>query len=608
MKLSITFDSSRSAAEQARRAHSGPALTPQVANPDQASILRGMQRVVSLKRGQTRMYEAAQTTRLTSDFGVSIASANAQILTSRIAATARARTLERDNPYAARGLNLFQNNVCGDMPFVLEMNLGKKNADGAFIKETDLNDEVKAAWEEAGDMENCTVRRDMTRDECYWQAITALVRDGGVLWREWEAFPNNPFSYAIEPIEIDRLDHWWNRPAVGTNNEIQFGIERDKWRGPVAYWILTRHPGDVFAWSNTPRYRERVPSGDIIFLSDIRTRAGQDVAMPRFSSVITGLHRIDQYDIAEMSAAIAASCFAGFLVRKAQQGTEFQGDEQDNDGNKTYNVEPGTLMELDAMQDFKKWDPTHPTDAYPHFTKQNLRRAAVGLGLSYHSLAEDYESVNFSSVRASLLENRREFKKLQRHIIKNLVKPHFKAWLKYAMLSGKVSIPMSRYDEVCRAAKFIPTRWEWVDPLKDCQANIMSVEAGFDSRQRIVAESERGGEFSDVCREQQEDNDTAEAHKLDFAPTTPTIQKGPPGNAEPGDPASGAEPTPKNGGKQPARGGLSKRTRAVMAALLECDGDEQAQDLVIQAFFKAKRNGKGNGNGHPAGGQAHRSG
>ena len=42
-----------------------------------------------------------------------------------------------------------------------------------------------------------------------------VVRDGGILARHYEGFPNNKFAYAIEPIEIDRLDHYWNRPQTG---------------------------------------------------------------------------------------------------------------------------------------------------------------------------------------------------------------------------------------------------------------------------------------------------------------------------------------------------------------------------------------------------------
>lgn len=571
----------------------GAAFVTPIVRPEHANIIRETQGIEA--KGRRRLYEASQTNRQTADFGVSIASGNAQVLNSFVAATARARTLERDNPYAWRALQLFQNNVGGSEPFKLEVKLGKKDASGKFVKEKDSNEKIKAWWKKTGRKENFTVRQDITRDECYWQAIASFIRDGGIIWRKFNNFPNNDTHYGIEPITIDRLDHWLNRPAVGSNNEIQFGVERNRWRAPVAYHIMLRDPGDVFAFSYSPKYRERVPANEIIHLQDIITRAGQDKAMPRFCSVITGLHRLDQYDIAEMSAAISAACYAGFLVRKVQQGTEFQGDNQSDQGQKEINVEPNMLYELDSMQDFKQWNPQHPVEAYPAFTNQNIRRCAVGLGLSHFALSENYEGISYASGRMSLLENRREFKKLQQHFKENLVRQDFEARLKYGLLSGELDMPMTRYQEICDATDFIATRWEWVDPLKDGQANILNIEAGLDSRQRVITESERGGDTDMVDSEQAEDIDSADAHDLPYGtPEVPVLPAG-----SPTDQTSTAQPPKKNGGKQPprvAKKGLRKSNRQFISELIAAEDDDEKVDAVLLKY--AKRNGNGrNGNG-----------
>lgn len=583
--MKFAFEISRSQLD-VKKGTGGAAFVTPVVQPNHAKMIVASQGLEA--RGRKRLYEAAQTNRLTADFGVSIASGNAQVLNSFPATVARARTLERDNPYAWRAIQLMQNNVGGSEPFKLEMKLGKKSKDGKFVKEKDTNDSIKAWWKRQGRKENFTVRQDITRDECYWQAISAFYRDGAILWRKYNDFPNNDCHYGVEPIEIDRLDHWYNRPAVGTANEIQFGIERNKWRAPVAYHILTRHPGDVFAYSTQPRYRERVPANEVILLQDIITRAGQDKAMPRFSSVITGLHRLDQYDIAEMSAAISAACYAGFLVRKVQQGTEFQGDNQDAQGQKEINIEPNMLYELDSMQDFKQWNPQHPVEAYPAFTNQNIRRCAVGLGLSHFALSENYEGISYASGRMSLLENRREFKKLQQHFKDNLVVPDFEARLRAAMISGELEVPASRYDEVCEAADFIATRWEWVDPLKDGQANILNIEAGLDSRQRVISESERGGDTEQVDSEQAEDIASADAHDLPYGtPEIPDLGKGDP-----------SQPTPKNGGKQPPRTAKKSRTRSLVKDLINAGDDDELIDSVLIKHAGGKRNGHLNGSQH----------
>lgn len=523
---------------------------------------KALQDLHGLNRRMLRMYESAITDRLNADFAVSQTSANAEILTSAIAARSRARRLERDNPYAVSILTAFQNNVAGDDPFRLQMHLGKRNADGEFIEERETNQLIEDWWEDAGMPENFTVRRDMSRLEAYLQAVASLVRDGGILWRKHRAFPKNKYRYAVETLEVDRLDHNFNRPRTGTQNGIQFGIELDEWEGPIAFWILTRHPGDVTGYSGSypgsnGRFRQQISSDEIIALWDIRTRAGQYVGMPRFSSIIQRLHRLDQYDIAEITAAIWASCKPFFLTRKNTSG-DYSGDEQTEAGEKVSVSEPATGEILPDGYEPVLVDPKHPTEAYPAFTKTNLRAAGVGSGIAYHTLAGDLEAVNFSSGRMGENQQRDEFKKLQKHMILNLVRPDFNERLRYAILSGELQVPLGRLEEIQRAAVFHGKRWPYVNPLQDAQADVLRIEKGLDSRQRVVAESDRGGTFEDVCDEQSTDNAFAEDAGLDF-------------NREAGAPVDGEDPAEdppaapaKTGGKKPAARNRFHRRPPVM--------------------------------------------
>lgn len=518
MKLSLELSGGRKG---------GELMVAHVVKPHHAEVIR------SIPRRKVRMYDAAATTNLNLDFPVSISSANAEILVSITASRSRARRLERDNPYAVGIINTFQNNVAGDDPFRLEMKVGSRDAKGAFVEETETNRKIEEWWKEAGLPENCTARRDTSRLELYHQAIAAIIRDGGIIWRHRRGFPKNKFGYAIEALEIDHLDHYWNRPANGTANEIQFSIEMDEYHGPVAYWLLTRHPGDVFAWSNQDKYRERVDAKDIIAFFAMRSRAGQYVGMSRFSSVIQRLHRLDQYDVAEMTAAIVAACKMGFFTKK-ETGDQYVGD-TDEEG-KTMKAEPGTFEELPEGYEFSQYDPNHPVEAYASFTKQNLRGAATGACLAYHTLANDLEGVNFSSGRLGENAQRDEFKKIQKHAITSLVRPHFNENLKYALLSGELELPPSRIDEFIAAAHFHAKRWPYVNPQQDAQADILRIESGLTSRSRVIAESDRGGDVEEVDSEIASDKKVDDLHGLDFSgsdATLPGVPKGQPGEVKP---------------------------------------------------------------------------
>ena len=489
--------------------------------PQHASMMR------TVNSQMLRMFEAAMTTNLNGDFPISITSANAENLVSITGTRSRSRALERDNPYGRSILSTFQNNVVGSDPFRLEMNDGTWSADGLkFVKNVKLNRQIEAAWAEAGLPENCTVMRNMSRLEMDLQTLTAVIRDGGIIHRHYRNFPNNDFRYAIKPIEIDQLDHYYNRPAKGTDNEIQFSVEMDEYSGPLAYHILMRHPGDVYFNSNQPKYRERVPAEDIIALFDLRTRAGQIVGMPnRMASVIRRLQQLDQWQLAHVTAAIWASCKPFFItqdfptamdyvpdyIKTMMQGAENTGQQE---GERTNTVEPGTGEVLAYGQKPVLMDPKFPTEAGPAFVKEQLRGASSGAGVPYHIVGGDLESINFSAGRIGLQEFRDGCKILQRHFILSHRRPHFNAWLKYAILSGKIDAPIERLPELQLAAKFFGRRWPYIQPLQDAQADQVNLQNRTTTRDWIVADNERGGTYLEIAQQTEEDNETDESHGL----------------------------------------------------------------------------------------------
>ncbi|HEV2350811.1 MAG TPA: phage portal protein [Terriglobia bacterium] len=492
-------------------------------SPTGAQRLERSMRVTVGPGRHTRMYQAAQVSRLTSDWPITITSANAEILVSAIAMRSRLRQLERDDDYFRQMLWLLENNVIGEHGLMLRMKM--KTAGGAY--DVDANRKVRQAWHRFMKKENFTVTRSMTGVEAERLATRAMARDGAILFRKRRSFPNS-FFYSLEPIEIDRLDHFWSRPAVRDgDNEIQFGIEYDQYRAPVAYWILTRHPGDVFAWRAGPKYRERVPADEIIALWTIE-RAGQLVGMPLWPSVASRLNHLHKYEESEAIASRVAAAKGGWFER-SNENADYVGP-TDAEGNKLVNTEPGQWEELPLGFKAVPNDPTHPTDAYPYFVKGQLRGAAAGANLPYNSVANDLEGVNFSSIRAGLLEARDGFRYLQRMIREKLVDEIFQDWLPYAMLSGQIDLPITRMKEILAGANWQGRRWPWVDPLKDVQADMLAIQGGLDSRRNVIAEG--GRDIEDVFEEQEEDRKLAQSHGLNFDSAKSAAQPAPPDDDE----------------------------------------------------------------------------
>jgi len=161
---------------------------------------------------------------------------------------------------------------------------------------------------------------------------------------------------------------------------------------------------------------------------------------------------------------------------------------------------------------FTPFDPDYPHQQFGAFVKTCLRGVASGLGVSYNSLSNDLEGVNYSSIRAGVLEDREAWKATQEWMSERFLRRVYLNWLPQALGLGVIlgqggsPLPLSRLDKFSRHT-WRPRRWDWVDPLKDTNANVIAVNNGLKSRQQIIRES--GGDPEQVWSELE-----AEAERL----------------------------------------------------------------------------------------------
>jgi lambda family phage portal protein len=455
-----------------------------------------------------RSYAAAAINRLTNDWSTAITSGDTEIRNDAVKLRARSREMERDNDYIERYFKALINNVLGSSGIQLHMQI--ENTPGVY--DTEANKKISDAWAKWCKKENCTVTGTMSMLDAQQIALRSTARDGGFLVRKVKA-PVNPFNFALQLIEIDHLDYTYSMVLLPNGNEVRNGIELNKWRKPVAYYLWTRHPGDYY--SPQGFQRERIPADEIIHLYR-PTRTEQAAGAPWTATAMLRLHMLGRYEEAELVAAREAACKGGFFTHKTPD--HYEGDSTDANGNQISEMEPGTYEDLPMNTEFIPLDPQHPTQAFPFFQKAMLRGAASGLGMSYNTLASDLEGVNYSSIRAGLLDEREEWKMTQNWFIDDFCEEVFKEWLPLAIMTGQINLPFSKIDKF-ENHEWKARRWPWVDPLKDMEANVLAVEKGFDSRRNII--SEAGGNIETVFKEQGEDKKLAELNKLDFSGQDP---------------------------------------------------------------------------------------
>lgn len=471
-------------------------------------------------------YFAAEYSRVTSSLVSETRHINEIIRWQGHTLLARSRQLSDNNPYAAKFLRMVVNNICGPQPFQLQGRV--KTAKG---KPDDFaNQAIETGWSGWSRPGNCDFIGRLSLNDIYRLAVRIIPRDGECLIRIHEGAQAGPYGIQLQLIDTDRLDYNLNKQLSG-GNVIHAGVEVDANGRTVAYHIAKRRPVQWQAGSMPVEY-ERIPAEQMIHLF-IPLSAEQVRGVPWIYAALIVLHNLGAFEEAAVIAARVGAAKMGFFERDPNYPDDESG-ERDSQGARIMDAEPGTFEELPVGLKFSGWEPQYPDAQVGPFLKAALRGVSSALGVSYHSLGNDLEAVNFSSARAGILEEREEWMQLQNWFIEHACTTIYERWLAMASLSGKLRLngPLSKYSTVY----FQPRRWQWVDPLKDVQANIQAIQWGLKSRTRVV--SEGGEDIEDVFDQLAAENELAAAKGVGITPQAP----------EPAAPAD--EPEPNDGGEE----------------------------------------------------------
>ncbi len=475
----------------------------------------------------SRSYGGASLDRLTADWLAPSTGANQELWSALRTLRQRARQAERDDDYMRRFLALSENNVLGHCGIGLQMKIKQP---GSNTLDKAANDAIEAAWAKWGKKENCTASKSLT-----WIGLQRLVfrsarRDGAALPRKLRGF-NNDFKYALQPLEIDHLDIDYNVSLP--TGEVRMGIQVDQYQAPVAYHIFMQHPGENTKDLRT-KYRVPVPANEMlhVFLPD---RIGQMTGAPASISTMKRLKMLAGYEEAELVAAREGACKGAFIKRAAPDPSAPYSGDTDGQGNYLQNMEPGMTLQGDPGDEYQAIDPTHPTEAYPAFTKSILRAVASGLGISYNALANDLEGVNYSSLREGKLQERDDFRALQQWFIEDFCSPVFEDWLKWSLAMGTITLangsalPLRKFDYF-NQPEWKPRRWDWVDPQKDIEAARVAIGMRIKSRREVIEDG--GGDIEEVDADFENDPVTKDIDTESvYAPNEPP----PPPTQAPGD-------------------------------------------------------------------------
>lgn len=418
---------------------------------------------------------------------------------------ARSRDLARNDDSCRRFLHILKQNVLGHSAIKLQAK--NRTSDGALNE--DWNNAIENEWKRFGSRrrrkgvsESPSACGQLTMREIAWLNLWNRAIDGEVFLQLLPGYPHNQSRYAVRFLNPDLLDASYSRPEKG-GTRIEMGIEIDEFDRPIAYHFDTPKTGR----RSSKAKRIAIPASQIIHIFR-QEYIGQLRGIPDFTAVMKKAKMLNGVHDAVVVGWRVAACKMGFLVPNEEYaGGEIKAADVPTD------LSPGALDLLPRGVGFQGFDPEYPTSTYAEGYKTFMRQMANGLNLSSPTLSNDYSDVNYSSLRQALLEDREGWRCIQAELIDGFYQPLFDEWYSWAVnITGRIREPSSgpALDPV---VVWQPRGWPWVDPLKEVNAQIASINANLRTRQSIIAET-TGADFMDTADELKEEKDALEARGL----------------------------------------------------------------------------------------------
>lgn len=467
-------------------------------------------------------------------------SADMDMLPEKASLDARSRDILRNDAYAASGSAIHKDSIVGE-----EYRLNAKLSSRLLFGKED------SVWEDEANEEIETRFRLYAESSSNWadrqgvNTLTGLVRlaigthlSGGevLATAEWTD-DGRPYASNMLMIDADRLQSPIS--ASIADWKIRNGVERDKGGRPIAYHIRNGHPTDPAYIANrlgdTRRVRRATPWGRPLVLHIYETlRPDQSRGLAAMVTALGEMRMLKHFRRSELERAVIAASYAMSIE------SDFPPEAAALMGGGNADANPyvdgmGEMMQMQAEY-MKHADNIHMTGAKipvlppntklhiqnpgaespagSNFEASSLRHIAAALNLSYEEVSRDYTKTNYSSGRLAegkSLQGMRPRKRLVADGTANFI---YRLWLEEAVNYNDLECfkrrNMPSFYDAQNAD--IYTRCEWIgagqaliDPLKETQADILSIKSGLMTQESAV--TKRGGDWRLVKKQQKRERE-----------------------------------------------------------------------------------------------------
>lgn len=477
---------------------------------------QGSKGLIRRKYRTVRSFDAGKPTRFLADWETSPTPINYQITSVLHTIIARSRAGYQNNPLLKRVVSLMKSNIVGKngVRYVPKVTNNKGELDEDVNRQINdflIDARKKGVLEASGLMSEIDLQNQNVQLKAVDGEFIAIKRLG----------PEFKYGIAYQIIDPMLLPVTLNED-LPNGRKIRCGIELGDYNRPVAYWFIRErkngHPSSVYHPANKDYVR--IEAKWVIHDFDIHF-AGQLRGIPQSAVSLLSVEILRKYIEAELVGARVGAMSAGFFVPH-QDNPEFDGtgsittgDPDDDEGDydpaddelEMEDIEAGSVKIAPAGYDFKPWDLKRPNQAFSDFVKTNIRSVASANDVNYNDLANDYESVSFSSLRHSRLTDEQIWGQKKVWLIEHFLELIYPDIIRTAIALGKVKIKTRYRLDLNDYTKgiFVPPVAKSVDMLKSATAyRILNKDLGVLSRMTIamaldVVDPE--GEFKQVALE-----------------------------------------------------------------------------------------------------------
>lgn len=278
-------------------------------------------------------------------------------------------------------------------------------------------------------------------------------------------------AYQIELIEADALAPILDGGISATARVP--GIVYDAQGRPTAYRFLK--PG-----SSTMEY-ETVAARDVFHIIEA-DRPGQIAGDLRLNSILQPINWTGQAVASELNAMHLGSRIFGAQI--GNTGFDSKDATTPGDPYRVANLDDMTLLQFSGEDDFRQIDFNRPGTQFVPMFNLCVRLISVATGLPAAVVGGDFLGYNYTVLRGAWQQAEPILERELNDIIA-FAKWRYEGFVEACVVERLEIIPFGLSLRDAQAAVYTPPVRPYVDPIKDAQADLLEVQSGQNSPQRV---------------------------------------------------------------------------------------------------------------------------